>query len=239
MTGDSKLITRLNDLLGRELGRNPYGEPVFRWDWSDDLFWPAQATGRKIKVTKPINIPLIGDPISTLVEYVEEIQAEYQKMRQTRLRETWLITKWLSPEDLIHGGTRGLGRGYEGQNLPSLPQLQALWSASFPGADFPSRGWRIPTDASLPREPGGERTPNLSATEFFISQVRRQTLLSPEALLLDMQLEDDLRRSANDSEIEAAVRDAFPAFLNPRPGAKDGTFLSLPTPGTLGPEDSL
>lgn len=242
-TGDLKLIANLNDLLGRELGRNPYSEPVFRWEWSDDLFWPATKTGRKIREDKWIEVPIIGGPKwiedelwATEPVNIGEIKEEYAKTRQTRLRETWLITKWLSPEDLIHGGTRGLGRGYGPEGPPSAEGLQSLWQGLFPGADFPARGWRIPTDASLPRGPGDSTVPSLPDTEFFIASVRRQTLLSPEALLLDMLLDDDRRRAQNDSIVADICRDAWPAFLNPRPGGKDETFVSFPALGTSKPD---
>lgn len=61
-TGDPKQIAQLNEILGRELGRNQYGDPYFTWRWSEDLYWPAFATGRTtIKETK-VQTPIIGAP---------------------------------------------------------------------------------------------------------------------------------------------------------------------------------
>lgn len=64
-TGDPRAVAQLNELLGRELGRNEYGKPYFTWRWSEDLFWPAFATGRSIIHETKVLTPIIGAPKDT------------------------------------------------------------------------------------------------------------------------------------------------------------------------------
>ena len=51
-------LAHLNNLLASRLGRNPYGEGIFRWEWSEDLFWPEFPTGQM--VSKESSVPIIG-----------------------------------------------------------------------------------------------------------------------------------------------------------------------------------
>lgn len=89
----------LNEYLGRELGRNPYSEPIFRWDWSEDLYWPSYATGKSIEVTSP--------------EGFVYFQPEYAKDRMShKLHHQWVITKWYPPEDLENWQTNFPGAPY-------------------------------------------------------------------------------------------------------------------------------
>lgn len=79
-------IERLNKILSSELGSNPHGEPIFCWSWSDDIFWPSQATGRMVPHKTPSGIVAM--------------QNEYRRMRMTNKRNCWVVTKWCSPESL-------------------------------------------------------------------------------------------------------------------------------------------
>ncbi len=232
MTGDPKLIQRLNELLGRELGRNPFSKPVFRWDWSDELFWPAFRTGKMIPSEEILEVPVLDGSGRTESIRLSTLKPEYKADRQTLRASTWFITKWLSAEDLIHGGTQGHGRGYLGGVGPSQETLLSLWEKQFPGADFPHRGWRIPTDAFLPRSPEDPSVPNEPDTLHFIRCVKEQTSMSQEARLADMLAQEDWKSAQVDSRIGDEIRDSFPAFLNPKPGAK-GNFVSFPSKGVI------
>ena len=219
------LLASLNELLGQELGRTPWGSPIFRWEWSEDLFWPHAATGRKLKVQKEVAIPLIGGGTETCIQ--EDLVDEMARARMMRDRNVWVVTKWFSPEDLTLGGTRGHGRGYKEGTKPTEEAMLAFWHRQFPGADFPARGWRIATDATLPRGPHDPAEPNEPDTRYFISRVKAQTALSPEALVMDMLNQMDAKASRDDLDMGSEIRDLFPAFLNPAPG-KRGAFVSFP-----------
>jgi hypothetical protein len=79
-------IEKQNNILGTELGWNQYGEPIFGWSWSDDLFWPAKPTGRMV-------------PQKTAAGIVA-VQSEYVRMPMTSKRGCWIVTKWIPPQAL-------------------------------------------------------------------------------------------------------------------------------------------
>lgn len=216
-TGDPKLTAQLNELLGQELGRTPTGDSIYQWEWSENLFWPSFATGRTTIASKVMNVPILGG--GTEEVRIEEVVPEYTRERQVRLRDTWYLTKWLPAVALIWGWVGG--HGHEAHDRePEDEVLRELWESRFPGADFPARGWRIPTDAWLPRSPDDPRVPTLADTRFFISQVKRQAEQKFDQALAGWMEADDAANAAQRRVIEDEVRDAFPAFLNPTPGRK-------------------
>lgn len=242
-TGDQKLTNELNDILGRELGRNQYGSPYFAWKWSEDLYWPSFATGRTIATDVPTDIPLIGGGSESVINIVN--RAEYKKDRQTRKRDTWFMTKWLTPWELVTGPGRGAtnlrhGEQQDSAKEPPIEEVLAAWNNHFPGADLPAKGWRIPTDAYLPAGPQDENwayssmcpTPNYSDTQRFIAEIKFQTSRPFDEVLQDMLDREDAANLKGEARIGEECADAFTAFLNPAPGkrgrAGGGGFLSLP-----------
>lgn len=194
----------LNKLLGQELGTNPRGEPIYKWEWSEDLFWPAYATGRSTVREIPGSSLVAPEP-------------EYRRDRQTHnLHDQWVITKWISPEQLV---------------------THWRWPEVFPGAGVPVDGYRLKTDWY--NKPGVE--PTTDDTRCFIWAVRKQAPAgynpaNPDAhgvsegqrLEREMNAEVDEREASLQREIEDEVRDQFGAFLNPAPG-KRGNFVSFPS----------
>ena len=223
-TNEAVETSRLNHLLGRELGRRTDGKAIFKWKWSEDLFWPAFQTGRKILCAKHVEVPIIGGGTETVIQ--EDAVPEYRRDRQCLQRNTWYMTKWLNPEELIWGWVGKHGKP-EPYNRPSDSKLFEMWNERFAGAEFPFHGWRIPTDAWLPRAEGGCRVPNEPDTLDFIAIVKEQTRLNFEERLQDMYASEDRIESAKDKRIQDGIRDCFPAFLNPAIG-KRGGFVSFP-----------
>lgn len=236
-TGDPALIRTLNDFLGQELGRNQYGKPYFTWRWSEDLFWPAARTGNLIQVPHEAEIPLIGGGVekATLVDVVPE----YARERQLRRSNVWVVCKWLTPWELITGPLRGSWKHGDQMQMPdgSLPTHERqveMWNSLFPGAEFPARGWRIPTDAYLPsnpHDPNYGRTaghePNWADTKHFVMRVKAQTSESFDTVLNDMMAKLKERDEGVPGAMMDEIRDGFNAFLNPNPG-KRGGFISFP-----------
>lgn len=189
-------IAKLNALLASELGTNPYGAGIFSWEWSNELFWPPSPTGNRIP--KVVQIPIIG---TDRFEEAHAMEPEMKAMPMTlKYRDSWLITKWLAPE-----------------------QLQD-WDRRFPGAPYPARGYRIHTDwVDKPHQ-----LPTLHDTELFIIQAKEQMGgMTAAARLRDMEEERDKREAANQRMTEDCIEDSFTAFLNPFPG-KRGHFVSFP-----------
>src|SRR5690242_1631804 len=78
-------IKQLNDLLARELGRvRMTDEGIYKWEWSDDLFWPAYRTGKSIEKRTPSGIVYF--------------EPEYRRDRMTNKKAVWIVTKWMPPE---------------------------------------------------------------------------------------------------------------------------------------------
>lgn len=269
-TGDPKETARLTELLGRELGTNERGKPIFSWRWSEDMFWFAHDTGKKQIVETKIIIPMIGAPKEThdfqlappcaantcdggalgRLEYClscgqpldhlshtvysiqQDVQPEYTRNRQVARADTWLIAKWQSPEELVIGGLIGHGMGWQGGHKPTQTALITAWNNLYPGVDFPSNGWRIPTNARLPRGPQDPTVPNMVDTQHFINQVREQTSMSFNARLLDVQNHETISDLKSSVHIADEMVDGFNAFLNPSPGARGrasgGGFVSFP-----------
>lgn len=97
-----KSIAALNDLLGRELGRNPYNTPVYQWDFSEDLFWPSYATGQMVETKSPGGIILL--------------QKEYRRDRMShKLHHQWVITKWIPADSLPDWNRNFPGADYPAQ----------------------------------------------------------------------------------------------------------------------------
>lgn len=118
-------VTQLNKLLARELGYvRLTDEGVYKWEWSDDLYWPAYRTGRKIEKTSPGGI-----------FYFE---AEYKRDRMTNKRAVWIVTKWMPPETFTDWDRNFPGAAYPAdgyrvhtaylasRGLPSLAETEDL-----------------------------------------------------------------------------------------------------------------
>jgi hypothetical protein len=90
---------RLNDLLGQELGFNPFGEPIFAWKFSDDLFWPASYTGKSIEKTSPGGI----------IYFEREYKATPMSWR---LVHQWVVCRWYPADALNDWQTRFPGADY-------------------------------------------------------------------------------------------------------------------------------
>lgn len=84
-----QVVDSLNKLLAEELGTYSGGsrDGRFKWQWSEDLFWPAYATGKNVEKVSPGGIV-----------YFEK---EYRKDRMSdKLWNQWVVTKWYPPEEL-------------------------------------------------------------------------------------------------------------------------------------------
>jgi hypothetical protein len=139
-------VAELNEILGRELGRNPRGEPLFKWEWTEDLVWPASSTGRKVANNKDYSVPIIGTGVEEEVT-VAVVEPEYKPRRMTdKYHDQWIITAWCKPEEL------------DG------------WHHIFPGSDYPVGGYRIHTNVAMKKgiDPGYDET------QLFIHAVRDQ-----------------------------------------------------------------
>lgn len=203
-------------LLAQEHGRTPYGDGKFRWEWSEDLIWPAVKTGKM--ATKRVPVPILGAGGGT--EFVEISTPEYKPVRQTnKYRNQWIVTRWLSPEQLA-----GLQRGYDigPEERPySQQQIVDAWRAIFPHSDCPLRGLHFHTDwANKP-----DCLPSLEDTKLLIHQLRVQRSdVSPAMLLLDMDAEDFAEKEKKRILTESIVEECFTAFLNPEPGKRGGSI---------------
>jgi hypothetical protein len=212
----SRHIEKLNQILRRELGANPYSQGVFAWKWSTDLFWPSTETGRMIM--KKIRVPIIGGGGDT--DFGEILVKEFKPRRMTlRHPDCWIVTRWLPPAALV-GLRLDIKIGSEPDEI-DIPREMILdrWRTMFPGADYPERGWYVTTDYYC--KPHQE--PTFDDNQFLIAQLREQMSgLSAQSLYLDMLNADDARNAKTTSTVEDACENEFTAFLNPFPGRRGG-----------------
>ncbi len=178
-------VDKLNEYIRQELGSNPYGAGMYCWEFSNDLMWPAFATGNMVEKATPSGLVFMD--------------REYVQARQTEKQDCWIVTKWCAPEE--------------------LPD----WQKTFPGAAYPARGYRIPTDwynaaGVLPR---------YSDTQKLIWCLREQAKLTKFQLGRELQEEMDERDQARDAAVDTEVEDYVPAFVNATPG-KRGGYVSVP-----------
>lgn len=93
-------IPKLNQLLARELGRVRLSDDgLYKWEWSEDLFWPAYMTGKMVEKRTPGGIVFF--------------EKEYRRDKQShKLNKQWVITKWFAPEELKDWQMRFPGADY-------------------------------------------------------------------------------------------------------------------------------
>lgn len=72
-------LARLNRILGDSLGRNPQGDPIYKWIWSRDLTFPMRS-GTKTTTQGGL---VIFDHDYTMEPQVSD--------------ECWLLAKWCAP----------------------------------------------------------------------------------------------------------------------------------------------
>lgn len=96
---------QLNEFLGTRLGRNPYGEPVYKWVHSDSFMHFMKDANGLAEVKLPSGL-IVMEPTYT------------ERKARPDLIDTWLIAHWHAPEPqsvwLAKYGTRALWprRGY-------------------------------------------------------------------------------------------------------------------------------
>jgi hypothetical protein len=80
-----KIVTKLNDRLGRSLGRNPHGEPLYKWVYADDWFhWMRDISG--YKEVRKLSGVISMEPI-------------YKQRRMCpTLHDVWVVAHWHAPE---------------------------------------------------------------------------------------------------------------------------------------------
>jgi len=214
-------VKALNDLLAQEMGRNIYGEPIFRWEWSETLFWPATATGRLV------DTPVTGYLIGGGIDKIMVPKPEYKRSRMCiNHRNQWVVTKWLNPAELV-----GLVLDYRHGDMPreiDYPREMILdrWLRRFPGADYPERGLHVITDYYC--KPG--MTPFYEDTKFLIAQLREQRSgMNFGERQRDMLEDRQAKLDRTQRLTEDIVEDCFTAYLNPEPGSR-GYFVNFPDP---------
>jgi hypothetical protein len=215
-------IAHLNALLGRELGYTPDAKPIYKFEWTEDLFWPLYKTGHKVAESRTYEIPIIG---SEEIQQVEEkkVVPEYTKARMThKYIDQWIVTAWLPPE--------GLKQWVHQNNDDPQMDKAALdqWASNYEGASYPASGYRVCTNYVIPR---GE-VPNIDDVVRFCAGVRFNRSMSP--IELGQRLKDAYDKEHPmpatspdeynlNSEIGAKVAENFNAFMNPTPGKRGGS----------------
>lgn len=194
-------IKRFNDLLGSELGRNPYGEPVYRWENSEHVLRRKVVCNGLKPAERWVDRPVLderGEPTGKTLAVREQIVAAEKAWPW--LDHQWVVTKWCFTP-------------YE------------EWNAAFGTLlDWPERGYYHPTNAEL--EAG--QSPTVAITQEFIGLMRKELGRTFSDYMEQSESGLDRWDKANESQIEDIIADATTAFGN-IPGTRSGG-VSLPSP---------
>lgn len=216
-------IDKLNAVLGRELGYAPDNEPIYRFEWTEDLFWPLYKTGRMIAETTTHEVPILGTE-ETEVVGEKKIVPEYCRSRMThKYRDQWVVTAWLPPEGLAQWVC-------DAGNVTTPRDWEALaqWANNYQGVEYPSRGYRVCTNYRVPRG----LTPNMDDVQRFCAGVRFNRSMNDLGVAQMFAAQDAKAHPAPpthpdeinlNSETGAEIVETFPAFMNPTPGKRGGS----------------
>lgn len=86
-----KQLQVLNDLLGSELGRTPYGEPHYKWAWSEDL-----THYRRMENMAYVQVPgspiILAEPTYEMVKLCPSLHRQYVILHwsQPISQDAWL-----------------------------------------------------------------------------------------------------------------------------------------------------
>jgi hypothetical protein len=200
-------LNRLNDLLGRELGRNPFGEPLYSWAWADDL----RHHMRQI------------DPVTQNLIFDYRCQCGLNKIvHEPTCNLTAPVPRWIE---------RRMCPQLHQQYVAVLWQScgsEDQWLREFGGRlRYEPRGYRLPTNACL--GPGEE--PDKHVTWDLIHKVRRDRKKSIKDWIDEYDEAMALKERRDESRLDAMISDAITAFGNAKPGARSGG-ISLPSKET-------
>lgn len=187
-----KKLNELNELLGQELGRNRFMEPLYKWQFSDNYFHKMVLAGKR-DFEEVIVRDENGNDSGKKLVVLKRVTA-IRKMCPT-LDGQWLITRWKwSPE--------------------------SEWRKAF-GSDleYPPRGMYFPVDGT-PLRRGLE--PDRGINWAFIHAMRKQLNTSLADMERETEMALDREEKASGDLMEDKIGDLTTAFGNPFPGKRCG-----------------
>lgn len=201
-----KQLARLDNLFGRELGFNKFGEPRYRWKWSETFLHNMVLEGKQEWIRKElppegVEIPGPGFELNTGIGlYIPRPTTQVRKMCPW-LQEQWIIAMWYwSPRD--------------------------EWIKSFGSIlEWPHRGFYMYVDGTdLPK--GVEPTTHITS-DFCGAMKHQQTKTVAD---LEAEVEAGMARQERhiDNHIDDVLSDATTAFGAAKPGTRSGG-ISIPS----------
>ena len=187
-----KEINRLNRLFGRELGFNRYGEPNYKWQWSETFMHRMVLEGKKNWNRRELPKSVLDGKDAAL--YVVEPVTQLRKMCPF-LNNQWLITKWYW-------------------------STEEEWLKNFGTTlEWPRRGFYLYVDNTY--LPHGQ-DPTVHITESFISGMKAQLEKTFADFMEESELGLAKEERDIDNHIKDVLDDATPAFSNYKPGSRSG-----------------
>lgn len=197
-------LARLNNLLGQELGRNPFGDPLYSWAYSEYL------QHRMLKIDPHTAQPvfdyrcvcglnvLVHQPHCRLTTAVP---CYIPRKMTPQLKNQWVAVVW------------------------SAPGSPEQWVREFGiRMEYPPRGYCVPTNACL--EPDVD--PDVAVTWDLIHKIREQRKKTMQQWITEAEDALALHERRKDAELDDMISDACTAFGNAKPGARMGG-ISLPS----------
>jgi hypothetical protein len=131
-------VSRMNELMGSELGRNPFGEPVYAWKWSEDLLHPMAVVEESDTGVRPV-LDYIADPESGLIVASQRFVLRKECLT---LQDQWVLCKWIAPMDPVEW-RKTFGHSLEWDSRGSYAPISASGSGNYASLNPGER----PTDA--------------------------------------------------------------------------------------------
>lgn len=198
-----KPVQKLNERIGDCLGRNPHGDPLYRWIHSEGYFhWMRDISGyeeRLVKVKGGAWVKFKGKRYKGFIS-MEPVYRERKMM--PHFEDVWLIQHWHEAES------------------------EASWRIKY-GSDalWPRMGYWTPVNAWAERG----QLPTESLTDKIIEIVRKRRAMTAQEIYREGERELEAIDRHVDNTRAAIIDDACTAF-GAIPGSRSGG-VSIPMPG--------
>jgi len=137
---DKRRVNKLNEILGANLGRNQFGEPLYKWCFSEDLLHPmALIEEREGEGWFPV-LEYVADPKSGLIKAQQKFQL---RKECPTLNNQWVLCKWLPPVDPDEW-RRQFGHSMEWKSRGDYAPISANGSGNYAALD----PHELPTEAT-------------------------------------------------------------------------------------------
>lgn len=213
-------LKRLERTLGEQLGLNPYGEPLYKWQRAGDMVMPCiQMDGFGGIKYEFKDVPVLDEQGQPIIDEFKSLaydddSAYYETTRRPRvLAKPFAVVKQYRMADWLNDDQWVMTRWFR--------TPKEAWDEMCHGLlPWPSRGYYYAGNAALDL---GE-FPNAGNTDETIQLIHKQRRLTFDDWIRITEAGMDRAERACDSRIDDIMRDTFTAYGSANPGARGGHY---------------